>query len=241
MNRYLVPVCAALGAIGFVLTIWMIFNSTPTQVDYQTDEGHVFLSGSSLFFNQKIFYYHVPHAFMLFAAVATSGIASILFLTKRKQKWDDVALATAEVAAIFGAVVLVTGSIWAKVAWDRWWIWEKRLTMSLLLWLTLVGYVLVRRFAGASADRLASGMAVFAMITLPFIYFMVGADDSHPQAGPDGNVATQDPRMRPTFYLSCLTFLLWFVALAATRIRGVRMEREVRELRERGLDAGVLA
>jgi heme exporter protein C len=241
MNRYLVPVCSALGAIGFAVTLWMIFNSTPTAVNYQKDDGHVFLSGSSLYFNHKIFYWHVPHALMLFAAVAVSGVASIMFLVKRDQKWDDRALATAEVAALFGAVTLATGSIWAKAAWDHWWIWEKRLTMSLLLWLTLIGYVLVRRFAGSSADRLASGMAVFAMITLPFIYFMVGADDSHPQAGPDGNVATLDPRMRPTFWLSMFTFVMWFIALAAMRISSVRQEREVRELRERGLDAGVLA
>lgn len=241
MKRYFVPACAFLGAIGFGLTLWIIFTDTPLQYSFQVDNRHRVLSGSSLFFNQKILYYHVPHAIMLFVAVFVSGLAAIMYLWKRTPTWDDIALGAAEVAVMFGAAVLITGSVWAKSAWGHWWIWERRLTMSLLLWLTLVGYVLVRRFAGSSGDRLASAMAIFAMIAVPFIYIMVGADDSHPQAGPDGTVATMDPRMRPAFWLSMLTFAFWFTALVATRIRGARMEREVRELRERGLDAGVLA
>ena len=105
-----------------------------------------------------------------------------MFLWKRNPKWDDIASASAEVAVVFGAVVLVTGSIWAKAAWDVWWNWEPRLTMSLLLWLILVGYVLVRQFAGPSADRVAAGMAIFGMVGVPFIYTMVG-QDSHPGVG----------------------------------------------------------
>ena len=112
--------------------------------------------------------------------------------------------------------------------------------MSLLLWLTLVGYLLVRRYAGASGERISAGMAIFAMIGVPFIYTMVGAGDNHPQAGAGGNVATLGKEMMPAFWCSMATFLFWFLALVTTRIQGTRMEREVRELRERGMDAGVL-
>ncbi|HEU0031626.1 MAG TPA: cytochrome c biogenesis protein CcsA [Kofleriaceae bacterium] len=232
------PVFTILAAIGLAVTIWLIFNDTPVAVAYTPDGG---VAGTSLFFNYKIFYYHVPHAFMLFIAVGVSGVSSIVFLVKRNPKWDDVALASAEVAVAFGAVVLLTGSIWAKAAWDHWWVWEQRLTMSLLLWLTLVGYVLVRRFAGASGERLAAGMAVFAMIGVPFIYTMVGADDNHPKAGAEGNVATLARPMLLAFWLSVATFLLWYLALVIARVQSARMEREVRELREKGLDAGLLA
>jgi heme exporter protein C len=241
MKRYFVPACALLGAIGLGLTVWMIFTDTPLQLGYQVDSRHEVLSDSSLFFNQKIFYYHVPHAIMLFTAVFVCGLAAIAFLAKRDPKWDDIALAAAEVAAVFGAATLVTGSIWAKAAWDVWWKWENRLTMSLLLWLTLVGYVLVRRFAGASGERIAAGMAVFAMVGVPFIYFMVGAGDNHPKAGPEGNVASLDPAMRLAFWSSVATFLMWFLALVSSRVTSARMEREVRELREKALDAGVIA
>jgi heme exporter protein C len=224
MKTYAVPILVALAAVGFVVTQWMIFTSTPL--------------AQVLFFNQKIFYYHVAHAFWLFGAVGVAGACSIMYLWKHQPKWDDVALAAAEVAVAFGAVVLITGSIWAKAAWDTWWTWsEKRLTMSLLLWLTLVGYVLVRRFAGGSADRIAAGLAVFAMVGVPFIYTMVDKGDLHPQ---NSNVPDLDPAMRPTFWLSVATFFLWFAALVISRVQSVRAERELRELRERGLDAGLL-
>lgn len=225
-QSYLVPVLASLSAVGLVITIWLVFTFTPLAKD--------------LFYNQKIFYYHVAHAFMMFLAVGVCGLCSIVYLKKRSPKWDDVALASAEVAVAFGAVVLVTGSIWAEAAWDVWWTWEKRLTMSLLLWLTLVGYVLVRRFAGASADRLAAGLAVFGTVGIPFIYKMVDKSDRHPQAGKDGNVATLQPDMKLVFWLAVATFFCWFLTLVIARVQSVRAEREVRELRERAMDSGVL-
>jgi heme exporter protein C len=235
MNK-LAPVLAVLAGLGFVASIHLIFFDAPLQYGF-TPEGR--LHGSSLFYNQKIFYFHVANAFMLFAAVFISGISSVAFLRSRKARWDDLASAATEVAVMFGAIVLVTGSVWAKAAWDVWWNWEPRLTMSLLLWLILVGYVLVRRFAGPSADRVAAGMAIFGMVGVPFIYVMVG-QDSHPASGREGVVATLGPGMRAAFWLSVLSFLLWFVALTLARLGSTRAEREVRELRERGLDLGVL-
>ena len=224
MNRA-IPVLAALAAVGFAITVYAVFNYAPFE--------------PSLLFNQKIFYWHVPHAFMLFLATTICGVSSLVFLKKRTPKWDDLALATAEIAVVFGAAVLITGSIWAKAAWDIWWTWEKRLTMSLLLWLTLVGYVLVRRFAGASADRLAAGLAVFGTLGIPFIYTMVDKSDHHPQAGANGNVMTLTGPMKLVFWLSVLTFFCWFLTLVMMRVQSARAEREVRELREKGLDAGL--
>lgn len=225
-KSYLLPVFAALSAIGCAVTLWLMFTYAPLD--------------KSLFFNQKIFYWHVPHAFMLFVAVGVCGFASVAYLKKRTPKWDDMALASAEVAVVFGAVVLLTGSIWGKAAWDVWWTWEKRLTMSLLLWLTLVGYVLVRRFAGASADRLGALLAVFGTIGVPFIYFMVDRSDRHPQAGAGGVVAQSQGSIKLVMWIGVATFLCWFMTLMIARLNSVRAEREVRELRERAMDAGVL-
>jgi heme exporter protein C len=226
MTNRAIPVLAVLSAIGFVATLYMVFAYAPFE--------------PVLLFNQKIFYYHVPHAFMLFLATAVCGVSSLVFLKKRTPKWDDLALASAEIAVLFGAAVLISGSIWAKAAWDLWWTWEKRLTMSLLLWLVLVGYVLVRRFAGASADRLAAGLAVFGTLGIPFIYTMVDRSDHHPQAGSGGNVMTLTGPMKLVFWMSVLTLFIWLLTLVAMRVQSARAERELRELREQGLDAGLL-
>jgi heme exporter protein C len=225
-KSYAVPALAGASAVGLAITIWLVFTYAPMDV--------------SLLFNQKIFYYHVPHAFMMFLAVGVCGLCSIVYLKKRTPKWDDIALASAEVAVIFGAAVLATGSIWAEAAWDVWWTWEKRLTMSLLLWLVLVAYVLVRKFAGPSADRLAALLAFFGTVTIPFIYKMVDASDRHPQAGTKGNVMTLTGPMKIVFWASVATFFCWFLALVIARVQSVRAEREVRELREKALDTGVI-
>ena len=72
-----------------------------------------------------------------------------------------------------------------------------------------------------------------------FIYKMVG-QDSHPAAGADGVVATLGPGMKGTFWLSGASFLCWYIALVLTRVQSTRAERELREIRESGLDLGVL-
>lgn len=236
MKRFAVPVLAIVAAVLIAYSLHVIFVRAPLQYSVAEDGR---LMGSSLFFNQKIFYFHVAQAFMLFAAVGVAGVCSAVFLWKRDPRWDDVAAAAVDVAVLFGAIVLITGSIWAKAAWDTWWNWEPRLTMSLLLWLILVGYSLVRKFAGPSADRVAAGMAIFGMVGVPFIYKMVG-EDSHPPSGSQGVVANLGPEYKLAFQMSSLAFLLWFLALMIARVQSTRAEREARELRERGLDLGVL-
>jgi heme exporter protein C len=236
MKKLAVPIFSVLAAIGIALSVYVVFYVAPLQ--YGVNEAGK-LNGSSLFFNQKIFFFHTAHGIQLFVAVGVAGLSSILFLRTRNPKWDDIASASTEVAVVFGAVVLFSGSIWAKAAWDTWWNWEPRLTTSLLLWLLLVGYVLVRRFAGPSADRVAAGMAIFGMVTSYFVYTMVG-QDSHPAAGTEGVVATLGPGQRGPFWLTAFSFLFWYIALVVSRLQSTRAEREVRELRERGLDLGVL-
>jgi heme exporter protein C len=231
-----VPILGVMAAVGIAVSLYIIFFEAPLQYSFGPDNK---LNGSSLFFNQKIFYFHTAHAFMLFIAVGVAGVSSIVYLVTRNPRWDDVASASTEVAVPFGAVVLLTGSIWGKAAWDVWWNWEPRLTMSLLLWLILVGYVLVRRFAGPGSDRVAAGMSIFGMVGVPFIYAMVG-QDSHPAAGSNGVVATLGPGTRGPFWLSVAVFLFWYLALVISRLHSTRAERELREIRERGLDLGVL-
>jgi heme exporter protein C len=223
MKRLLAPIFAALAAVGLAVTIWGVFVVTPME--------------QNLFYSQKIFYYHVPNAFMLFLAVGVCGVSSIVYLKNRSPRWDDLGLASGELAVLFGAIVLVTGSIWARAAWSTWWVWEPRLVTSLLLWLIMVGYVLVRRFAGTGSERIAAGLAVFGTVAIPLIYKGVSAGDRHPQAQV---VQTLDVDMRLTFWLSVLTFFFLYLALLLTRLQQVRVEREVRDIHDRALDAGIL-
>lgn len=229
MKRALVPLFSAIAAAGLVVTLYMIFYVTPLE--------------RALFFNQKIFYWHVPNWFMLFTTVGICGVASAGYLKKRDPRWDDVARAAGELAVLFGAIGLITGSIWGKAAWGHWWKWELRLTTSLILWLTMVGYVLVRRFGGAGSERLAAGLAIFGVANVPLVYFAVKLADALQQesAHPKAQVVAQlTASMKQTFQLSIVAFAALCAALMLVRVEAIRDERKVRELRERGLDAGIL-
>lgn len=222
---------AAIAAALLCWTIWSVFYGTPLQ--YMPEAP-----SQSLFFNQKIFFWHVPHAMLLFALVFICGIASAGYLKNRKGSWDDWALAGGELAVIYGAVVLVTGSIWGRAAWGVWWQWDMRLTTSLLLWTVMVGYVLVRKFGGPGSERLAAGLAVFGMIDVPLIYFSVKIWNTvHPKAEV---VQTLDPAFKPTFWLSFLAITLVLGLILLLRVHVASGERALRELRERAMDAGLL-
>jgi heme exporter protein C len=195
------------------------------------------VASAPLFFNQKIFYYHVPVAFMLFAGVISCGVASILYLRKRDARWDDVAHAGAAVAMVFGAAMLVSGSLWAKPAWGAWWSWDARMTSALLLEMTMIGYILVRKYGGAGNERLAAGLGIFGMVNIPLVYISATLwNTQHPSAK---TVPTLQPLMRIAFWSSVLLFLLVFILIFRLRTNLGRSARRLGELRERALDAGL--
>jgi heme exporter protein C len=122
---------------------------------------------------QKIFYFHLPGALMMLFVALFAGAMSALFLFGKKQWADHYAVAAAEQVVLFGAMTMVTGPLWARKAWGVWWEWEPRLTSSLLLWMIFIAYLLLRRFGGPGSEKLASGIALFALANVPFIYVSV--------------------------------------------------------------------
>lgn len=163
---------------------------------------------------QKIFYFHVPCAWLLMLSTLVCAGGSVAYLFGGSERGDRVALSAAELGVLFGMCVLVSGPLWAKAAWGVYWQWEARLTSSLLLWLMLLAYVLARRYGGPSARRLAAALALFAAIDIPLVYFSVRFFRSiHPS---NTVVSTLGPGMRGAFWLSLLAFtVLWSVLLAA--------------------------
>jgi heme exporter protein C len=163
-------------------------------------------------FVQKIFYFHVPSAWLHMLSTLVCAAGSLAYLFRDSERGDRLALSAAELGVLFGLCVLVSGPLWAKVAWGVYWQWEARLTSSLLLWLMMVAYVLARRYGGPGAKRLAAALALFAAIDIPLVYFSVRFFRSiHPQTTV---VSTLVPGMRGAFWLSLLAFtMLWFVLL----------------------------
>lgn len=166
---------------------------------------------------QKIFYYHMPSAWMFLVAAIICGVASARYLFTGNARQDRLAWAAAELVLLFGALTLVTGPLWARKAWGVWWQWDVRLTASLMGWMISVAYVLLRNYGGPGSDKLAAGLALFGMANVPFIYISVNYWRTiHPTT----NVVPTLPFAMGVPFLFCLTaFILLFVLLLRLRVR----------------------
>src|SRR2546421_4408957 len=93
---------------------------------------------------QKIFYFHVSSAITMFFAFFLVCVASIMYLWKNSDWWDAMALSAAEIGVVFCTLVLITGPLWARPIWGTWWSWDPTLTLTLVLWLIYVAYLMLR-------------------------------------------------------------------------------------------------
>src|SRR3954447_4355704 len=121
---------------------------------------------------QKIFYLHVPAAWVAFLAFFLVAVASGVYLWLRDQRLDRAAESSAEVGVVFTTVVLVTGPLWARPVWGTWWTWDARLTLTLFLWFIYVGYLVLR---GAIEDRAlrarySAVLGILGSLLIPFIH-----------------------------------------------------------------------
>ena len=82
-------------------------------------------------------------------------------------------MAGAELAVVFGLIGLITGPLWARKAWGVWWEWDVKLTLALVVWLTFVAYLLLRRYGGPGSEKLAAGVGIFGAANIPFVYYSV--------------------------------------------------------------------
>jgi heme exporter protein C len=166
---------------------------------------------------QKIFYFHVPCAIMLFLSTFVCAGGSVAYLFRGSERGDRLAAAAGELAVLFGACVLVSGPLWGRKAWGVYWQWDARLTSSLLLFLIMIGYMLARRYGGPGGKKLSAALALFAAVDVPLVYKSVDIWRTvHPQTTV---VPSLDPRMRPAFWASFALITVVWGLLLALRVR----------------------
>src|SRR6187402_1952226 len=188
----------------------LLFAASPIVIATGRDEaelGMVF----------KIFYYHMPSAWMFLLSAIICGIASLRFLFGGDPRHDRLAVAAAELTVLFGVITLVTGPLWARRSWGTWWVWDARITASLVGWMIAWSYLIVRKYGGPGADKLAAGLAIFGMANVPFIYISVNFWRTiHPATSV---VPTLPVNMGVPLWFCVVTFLLTFVLLFKMRVR----------------------
>jgi heme exporter protein C len=169
---------------------------------------------------QKIVYVHPPCAFAAYLGFLLTAVGGALYLWKRDESWDRFAASSAEVGVLFCALVIATGPLWARGTWGRWWSWDLRLTLTLLLFLVFLSYLLLRSFTEGS-ERTARFSAVYGIAGLaivPLNYFAIelaGGRSIHPENLQRGSLG---PGMRAAFWIGVLAAIVAFLHLLALRV-----------------------
>lgn len=214
-------ILASLAAVVVCVALYLVFFVAPTE--------------ATLGIVQKIFYFHVASAMNMSLAFGVCAIAGAVYLLAKSDKWrkraDALGVATAEAGVMLGAMVMVTGPLWAKVAWGTYWTWEPRLTLSLMVFLLFVAYLALRAYAGSDAfgRSIAAGLAILG---LPGLYFIRVAVErwggAHPQVIYKGGLS--HPAMRQAFFASIAAMLLVSASLVVLRFLIERRRQRLDEL-----------
>lgn len=212
----------AAAGVGMLVSLALIFLWAPTDVNL----GVV----------QRVFYFHVPLAWTAFLAFGVVFVSSIAYLWKGNERWDSLAYASAEIGVVLGALMLATGSIWARPVWGVWWTWSPRLTTSLILWLIYLGYLLLRAYApkGPQGARFAAVLGIIGFLDVPIVYLSVQWwRDLHPGQviGPRAEPGALEGPMVVTLVVSLVAFTLLFAYLLAFRYRLRRLEETLERMR----------
>ena len=168
---------------------------------------------------QKILYVHPPLAYGSYLGFIITAIGGFFYLWRGREDCDRLALSGAEVGVLFCTLMLITGPIWARGTWGRWWSWDPRLTVTLLLWFVYLAYLLLRSFAGPG-PRTARFAAVYSMIGLvliPLNYYVIEIFDNrsmHPDNLERGSLGDG---MGWPFFLGNVTLGLAFIYLLLLR------------------------
>ena len=215
-------IVGAIAGILLLVSLYLMFMVAPTDANL----GNV----------QRVFYIHVPIALMSFLAFFIVFVGSVMYLFKRSNRWDSMALAAGEVGVVFVSLALITGVIWARPVWNVWWTWEPRLTTTLVLWLIYVGYLMVRAYAPnrPKAATYAAVVGIIGFIDVPIVYYSVQWWRSiHPQqvVGPLADAGSLNSTMYMVLLVSMLAFLFLTAWLILERMAARDAEDELGRLR----------
>jgi heme exporter protein C len=188
----------------------------------------------------RILYVHVGTVWVAYLAFVVTAASSAAYLWRRTHSltWDRIAGASAEIGVLFMAVTLFAGSLWGRLSWGTFWVWDARVTTTAFLFITYVGYLAVRGLGGSHEQRArrSAVVALLAVIEIPLVHFSVTLWRSvHQDASVAGRSTdvTLDGLMLFTLVLATVAFTLLYVWYVLHRQRVMAMEDA---LDDKGLD-----
>ena len=213
---------AALTTALMGAAIGLIFFYAPTD----PDQG----------FSQRIFYFHVPIALTSYACFGWGAWKALRYLRTRDERADLESYVAIHQGVIFGALTLITGSLWAKASWGVWWTWsEDQLVLFLVLFLFYCAYFMLRFSVEPGVPRasMSAVYALFGVVLIPvsFLAIRLSKKFIHPVV-----FTSHGPQMSHSqFFVFCVSWaamLLLFATFYNVELAGKRIDGHLRELRE---------
>lgn len=221
----LLSILIGLTAVAMVISLYLVFVYAPTE----RTMGVV----------QRIFYFHVPSAWVGFLAFLVAFVAGIGYLARREWRWDIVETASVEIGVIFSTVALVTGSLWARPTWNTWWTWDPRLTTTLVLWIYYVSLLLLRQMVENEERqaRYSAVLSIVGFINVPIVFLAIRLWRTiHPVLFTSEGFGLE-PSMLLTLLVSLLTFTLLYLCLLWLRARQEYLHTEINRMKDHLLSA----
>jgi len=224
-NERLLLLLTAVSAILILVALYLALAGAP-ESNLKSETGR---------YAQRIIYFHIATAWVGFLAFFVTFLAGAVYLRTQARKWDMTALASAEIGTVFMLGVLVSGSIWAKPAWGVWWVWDERLTISLIQFLIYVGYLMLRSSVEDPSRRArfaaVYGVIAFASVPVNFVAIRLWRTQHPLVFGTESGGLS--PNMMFAFFFCLATFTIWYGTLMWHRIRLERLRDEAEELKQR--------
>jgi len=187
---------------------------------------------------QRIMYLHIPSILTAYLSFFLVFVGSCLYLWKREKRDDILAYSAAEIGVLFTALTIVEGSIWGKPTWGVWWTWDARLTLTAILLLIFVGYLMLRSLI-EEESRAASAAAILGIIgflDIPLIHMSVywwrtlhqPPSILRPDKAPWDNI---HPAMLTALAINFFAFVLLYFYLLSLRFRLGEMTEEIKTRR----------
>jgi heme exporter protein C len=185
---------------------------------------------------QRIFYVHLPLAWISFLAFGHACWAGVQYLRTGRREWDAVGASAAEIGVLFSTLVIVTGSLWARPVWGTWWTWDPQLMTYLILWLIYVGYLMLRSAAGDDLRRarFAAVFAIVGFVDVPLVWFSARYLRALSPVIFSTHSIGLAPSMAWALFAGLVAWSLFYAVLFRSRLRLGLLEAQVANLVDEG-------
>lgn len=226
----LLRILTVITALGFAGTLALGFAVAGTDIQ----QGEI----------QRIFYIHMPSFFGAVTAFGLTVVGGAIYLARKRETWDRIALAGVEVGLAFSLINLLTGSIWARPIWNTWWTWDPRLTSAAIMCLTYAAYLMLRAGIDDTGKRRAFmsvyGILAFVTVLITLFIIRIVPETIHPViVGASPQNAQGSFEATSGVLIALLpSLLLWLTLMPITLIwHRVRLEARIEALNRLKLQA----